>query len=91
MLAYYLGLYLGYPECCAKSFIDTMGAVNNKLGGEVSDGTGFIPCPQCAQRVKDQEIKLEDLIGIRHHSLPFPEENFEEISRFCDEVEKILK
>ena len=71
----YLGIHFGYPECCRKTFNTMVGAVDNQLGGMASAGTGFIPCPEHAQQILAGEIKIEDLIIDRQHSVPFPECN----------------
>lgn len=76
-----LGKHFGYPECCIESFERTMGAVGNPKGAEAGNGTGFIPCPSCADKVNKGEIKLEELIHNRKHSLPFPNNSFRIVSK----------
>ena len=68
-----MGKYLGYPKCCTAAFIELCGAYGNPKGAQVSDKTGFIPCPTCAERVLSKETTLEKLIVNRIHPNKFPD------------------
>ena len=59
------GKYYGYPECCIGEFIDKCRYKKNLTVSQdiVNKGYGFIPCPQCADRVRNGEISLEGLIN----------------------------
>lgn len=65
-----IGLYLGFPECCIKSF-RTRGACDIE-GSFPLEGTGYIPCPKCGQ--KSEEELIEAIEKNRMCELPFPEE-----------------
>lgn len=62
------GLWFGYPKCCITQFIGDDIPGRNR---DVSYG-GFIPCDGCAQRIRDKEITIEDLIQNRVEPKPFP-------------------
>jgi hypothetical protein len=65
-----IGLYLGFPECCIKSF-RVRGACDIEPGFPL-EGTGYVPCPKCIDKSED-ELKA----AIEKNRLcpyPFPEE-----------------
>lgn len=76
-----LGTHFGYPQCCINSFWKTRGALGNKKGAEAGNYTGFIPCPQCAERVLSGEVRLEELIVNREHPHPFPQQKREDMPK----------
>lgn len=82
----FLGKHFGYPACCIATFHSMTGAMGNPLGAKASQGTGFIPCPTCAQKVLDGQIWLEDLITERQHSKPFPNDNEGEALKAFEDV-----
>lgn len=63
-----LGTYFGYPNCCIKAFCE--GRTTHDI--KITKGTGFVPCNQCMERIKNKEVKIEDLIINRTHSQKFP-------------------
>lgn len=75
------GKIYGYPECCIKEFV-IRAYHNNKnpsniirvkrIPGQVSNGTGFIPCSYCSWKILTKKCRLEDLIKNRKFKLPFP-------------------
>lgn len=75
---YETGKYYGYPDCCIEYF--TGRALMIRLLGrrvslsekqeEVNGGTGFIPCPSCAEKVTKDT--LHTLIKDRKCPSPFP-------------------
>jgi hypothetical protein len=65
-----VGRALGYPECCIAEFGLYFPTSRQKSAAE---STGFIPCPQCTEKVLSRELHLEDLITNRNPALPpFP-------------------
>jgi len=64
------GKYYGYPDCCIKSFCERNNYDYNQ--NKVHNSFGFIPCPKCAKRIINGEIKLNDLIKNRKCKTPFP-------------------
>jgi hypothetical protein len=71
-LAYTLGIYFGYPECCIKAFCADTKNNNNKnlLKRSISD-SGFIPCPKHYSEIKTGDIRLRDIIKNRVCSTEF--------------------
>lgn len=76
-----LGLWLGYPQCCALSF-----RVNHDgrtyTGGQPLrsdpdnpvfplEGTGFVPCPQCVATKTADQLR-EEIAANRLCKTPFP-------------------
>jgi hypothetical protein len=79
-----VGKHYGYPQCCIEWFakeriakhpleMEPLTAKQNEAHG----GTGFVPCPKCAETVT--AATLHTLIKNRQCSLPFPEEKEEEL------------
>lgn len=84
---YEVGKYLGYPECCIKWFseeriekpLDQITELTDKQEA-VHSGTGFIPCPVCAEKVTKDT--LFTLIKDRKCTTSFPNaENFRSIRK----------
>lgn len=56
-----LGRYFGYPDCCIEAFLDrlyTPGDVledSNKVNNKMH-GTGYVPCPDCYEKSKEELI-----------------------------------
>lgn len=77
-----LGKYFGYPECCTKSFLERVHAIDTTGKHEltadqeaVHGGTGFIPCQKCAAKIVAGKCTLADLVHDREHPAPFPKQN----------------
>lgn len=69
-LAYDLGIYFGYPECCRQQFCSEI--LNSRDPSERNiDGSGFIPCRKHYNEIKLGQIKLNDLIKNRICPKPF--------------------
>lgn len=72
-----LGTFFGYPECCSSWFEDRFeGKLEFKLTAdqlEMEEGAGFIPCPECATRIKSQGLTPADLIKDRIAQEPYPD------------------
>jgi len=69
-LAYSLGIYFGYPECCSKEFADDILNNRNPFDRNI-DGSGFIPCRKHFIEIQLGNIQLKDLINNRVCSKPF--------------------
>lgn len=91
------GVFFGYPNCCSDWFVQRLtGEVPFELNEtqlSVDDRAGFIPCPSCAQKIKDGETTHKELIQNRICSKPYPHEgNLKELEFFISELEyKYLK
>ena len=69
-LAYDLGIYYGYPECCRTEFCSVI--LNSHDPSERNiDGSGFIPCRKHYNEIMLGQIKLSDLIKDRICVKPF--------------------
>ena len=67
------GEYLGYPPCCIKEFGDVAIPAFMKPAITVEMAVnGFLPCPACAQCLKDGEVTYDELINPnRMCTIPF--------------------
>lgn len=74
-LYYDKGKYYGYLECCIKHFCDNFSPLQTHEQEQVHENFGFIPCPSCAKKVFNKEIKLKDLIKNRICPTDFPNEH----------------
>jgi len=70
----FMGTYFGYPECCIEDFC-TRDSEPTPLQEQVHDGTGFIPCPSCCNKILSGETTLEGLISNRRCKIPFPKKH----------------
>ena len=43
------GLMCGFPRCCINHFILTATNKRMKVRDSKWDGTGYVPCPECAE------------------------------------------
>lgn len=74
-----VGKHYGYPECCIRWFskerIEKHPLDFTPLTGKQEQlcGTGFIPCPACAEKVTVDT--LHTLITNRECTNPFPEDD----------------
>lgn len=71
------GKYYGYPDCCIVDFCNRhiQGGVLTYEQEKVHQNFGFIPCPDCARKVFNKEIRLTDLIKNRICEFNFPKEH----------------
>jgi hypothetical protein len=71
------GKFYGYPSCCIKSFIST--SIPNRTASQllVHNGSGFIPCPECAEKIIMGQTTLEQLITNRFCSTEFSSKNIQ--------------
>lgn len=70
-----LGLYYGYPTCCIESFCKSPHYLDKAFGDmrtETGNGTGLVPCTNCATKINSKEITLESLISDRIDKGKFP-------------------
>jgi len=67
------GKYYGYPDCCIKQFIETVGSLNETCTRVIySKNSGFIPCDLCVIKLKNNNnLKLKDFITNRKCKIPF--------------------
>lgn len=92
-----LGLAFGYPTCCIEEFMTKplfIDEENYKVRSLASDGSGFIPCGECAKKVKDGHIELKDLITFRTISQEFPNDDlrsYEEINEIIQSTKNSLE
>jgi hypothetical protein len=71
------GKYYGYPVCCIKSFLTTFEITEAQES--VHEGHGFLPCPECSQKILEGKATLESLITNRLCPTPFPEDAMDKI------------
>lgn len=65
------GRFFGYPECCITYFVNIPRdrPVREKIKNWIVNpeyklnGSGFVPCPSCAAKVKSGETTLTELIN----------------------------
>lgn len=80
-----LGEYFGYPQCCIDNCISRTPDNNYYMDDnqiKVDNGKGFIPCPKCAKRIVDGEIKIDDLIQNRIHPEPYPKDSIKIMNQY---------
>lgn len=67
------GEYLGYPSCCIEFFGDVAVPYYERPSISIKMArNGYIPCPECAQKLQDNKISYEALINPnRKCSVPF--------------------
>ena len=71
-LAYSLGTYFGYPECCKVEFCEDILKDIDPSNKNIN-GSGFIPCRKHFVQIQLGELKLEDLIKNRVCSISLNE------------------
>jgi hypothetical protein len=74
------GKYYGYPKCCIDSFI--IGTKKTRNQRYSHKRLGFIPCNNCATKIMNGEITIEQLIKNRIYSKAFPK-NSRKKERIC--------
>jgi hypothetical protein len=68
-----MGTICGYPVCCIEDFIEQWDLRVSGAGWEPRqlDGTGYVPCPSCNEKTREDLLKA---IALRRvSSVPFPE------------------
>lgn len=60
-LAYSLGKFYGYPECCIKEFCKNIFHDEDSHTRNI-DGSGFVPCTEHYEKIKKEEITLDSLV-----------------------------
>ena len=77
-----IGLHLGYPTCCVDMFLRNCHIDfwwERYAKDHWAIGTGYIPCPFCAQRNREE---VESGIRLmRKHQSPWPEVDFTLLSK----------
>lgn len=77
---YYIeqGEYYGYPACCIEDFcqisyqlINGLPCTRNSQQVKAANGSGFVPCKVCAEKVVSGTIAIENLITNRKCTEPF--------------------
>jgi hypothetical protein len=71
------GLFYGYPQCCIEAFcrldhIREESATGDSLCAQVGNSTGFVPCRTCAEKIRDGQTTLKELVQERKCPRPFP-------------------
>jgi hypothetical protein len=68
------GKFYGYPTCCITSFVNDITGTNKRTPSQlqVHNGSGFIPCHNCATKIIMGQTTLEQLITERICSTEFP-------------------
>lgn len=75
-----MGTYLGYPSCCIEEFVSSielcictgLQKVLDRNQSKVHKNKGFIPCPNCAEKLVQAGKGVETLIRNRICATPFP-------------------
>lgn len=67
-----LGLYFGYPVCCATSFAAGRTALYYAGRDFPLKGTGYVPCPTCAETYTAEELTAK-ISEARFCPTPFPD------------------
>lgn len=77
----FMGKYFGFPECCIKSFCS-----GNNKESSLFDGTGYVPCRCCNQKIVSPQVMQEftnDINSKRYHNYLFNvNDNFEDNPKF---------
>lgn len=81
---YYLGKYLGYPDCCVEAFLNG----SSDRDDNIHKSNGFLPCISCANKIRAKEIKIEDLIIDRKHDIPYPNINQQKFDLYKNIIDK---
>lgn len=90
------GVFYGYPNCCSDWFANRLeGKVPFELNEDqrlIENGSGFIPCPSCAKKIRAGEATHKDLIQNRIFSKPYPNDykSEKELDFFISEMEHKL-
>jgi hypothetical protein len=70
---YACGIYYGYPECCVEQFSKDACNETVELYPEAPwIGTGFIPCPACAQKIGPDFSRFVDEVITPRRIEPVP-------------------
>ena len=89
-----LGKHYGYPDCCIVDFCMTHWTARTINQEKVHNNQGFVPCPNCADKIVEGKAKIEDLIVDRKSKSPYPvdimdllpyEEQVKEVKRIVKE------
>lgn len=73
-----IGKYFGYPDCCIqwqKSQVENNSFELNETQHKINQGFGFMPCPECAEKVLKNETTIQGLIKNRICKTPYPFED----------------
>lgn len=75
-----IGEFLGYPSCCIEEFCKPLLFFQRSDICKEQSANGFIPCPNCANKLKNNEVTYDTLINNcnRKCSIKFtPDSNFD--------------
>lgn len=74
------GEFFGYPSCCITAFGDiAIPFFKRPAISRAAKMNGFIPCPNCAVKLKTKQVTYQELINPnRKCSIPFKEEYTDE-------------
>lgn len=67
-----LGEYFGYPKCCIESFCDESKERTAYQKAVANLKYGFVPCDDCARKVVEGRVEVQDLIQNRICNTEFP-------------------
>lgn len=69
-----LGEYFGYPSCCVDYFCNDLfqTRITAHQKAVKSLGYGFVPCEDCARKVVEGRVGVQDLIQNRICNTEFP-------------------
>ena len=88
------GLFLGYPRCCIKEFMNILeGDIPKDLEERKLRGTGYVPCLECNKNYTEKEL-IDRIDSARRVDLIFPqnESNIDKTNRkaidYCQKVRK---
>lgn len=76
-MSYDVGRFYGYPLCCSQYFVRyilTSWPNRRPVSStqrQASQGSGFIPCPECSLKIASGQTTLHGLIQDRECPLPF--------------------
>lgn len=82
----FMGKYFGFPDCCIKNFCS-----GNNKESSLFDGTGYVPCSCCNQKIINPQVVQEFTDNInakRFHNYLFNiNDNFEDNPQFFQIME----
>lgn len=65
------GKYFGYPDCCIEAFPNKSNRDQN-----IHKNKGFLPCEDCATKIRLGLVTIEELISNREHPDKYPKDGY---------------